>query len=84
MFVPWADLNRFHLATSLCTWGAERKRWRLVEEKAWTGEMTEFQYYDQPLEKVFPFNYLGRLLTETDDKYMTAIANLWKARKSWY
>ena len=44
----------------------------------------EFWYYDRPMDTVFSFKYLGRLLTETDNDCLAVIKNIWKARKSWF
>ena len=82
MFLPWTALNRCHPETSLCAWGVERKGRQLMEEESQAGAVTEFWAYDRPLKIVLSFNYLGRLLTETDDNWQAAIANIWKTRKS--
>ena len=53
-----------------------------MEEESQAGAVTEFWAYDRPLKIVLSFNYLGRLLTATDDNWQAAIANIWKTRKS--
>ena len=42
-----------------------------------------FHAYENPMEAVSEFRYLGRLLTATDDDWPTVAGNIRKARVSW-
>ena len=84
MFVPWELMRRRHSETDIFAWVVESKIQWLVEEEARAGKVAKFRAYDKQLEIVSAFKYLGRLLTATNDDWMDVIANLWKARKSWY
>ena len=42
-----------------------------------------FKAYEEPLENVTAFRYLGRALTAGYDKWLAVVGNLGKARNSW-
>ena len=83
MFAPWGVLNRSHLATSMCTKGAERKLRQWVWEEAQYSMEATFQDYGWTLESGNPFKYLGRVLTASNDNWLDLVANLRKAWKKW-
>ena len=60
--------------------GDERKKRHLAEEEAWEGEVIALRSSDRPLEKVSFFKYLGRLLTATDNDWLSIISNPQKSR----
>ena len=67
MFVSWTETNNNHTTTALCAQVADRNPKQLKEEEARVGSAAAFQAYGQPLETVMSFNYLGHLLTTTDN-----------------
>ena len=67
MFVSWTETNNNHTTTALCAQVADRNPKQLKEEEARVGSAAAFQAYVQPLETVMSFNYLGHLLTTTDN-----------------
>ena len=79
MFVPWEDLNWSHPETTWCAKGDEKKRYYLAAEEAQAGEKTSFQAYGWPLPNTESFEYLDRLLTETDSNWMAVFDNLSKS-----
>ena len=42
-----------------------------------------FEAYREPMENVTAFKYLGRVLIDRDNDWLTVLGNLSKARKSW-
>ena len=42
-----------------------------------------FEAYGRPVVAVSEFNYLGRVLTRSDDDWTTVVGNLRKTRKQW-
>ena len=73
----------YHINTSKCSKGSERKRHRLIREEAWEGTDAEFREYGLPLTIVAEFKYLGRIVTAKDNDWPEVVANLRKARKKW-
>ena len=63
--------------------GVERNLKQLVEEDLWESLDRAFHAYEEPLEVVTLFKYLGRLLTAVDDDCPVVVDNLRKDRKSW-
>ena len=59
MCVLWKELKHLHSTTTLCVWGADQKRRRMVEEEARADAETAFQEYIWPLETVTSLKYLG-------------------------
>ena len=55
------------MGTLQCKKGAERKRPRLAETETWENSDRAFHAYGKPMEAVSEFQYLGRLITATDD-----------------
>ena len=83
MLVTWKALNGWHVATAKCDKGAERKRWRIVEEEMWESAERAFQPYGKPLAAVTSFKYLGWVLTAADENWTEVVGNLCKARNIW-
>ena len=83
MLVTWKALNGWHVATAKCDKGAERKRWRLVEEEMRESAERAFQPYGRPLAAVTSFKYLGWVLTAADENWTEVIGNFWKEQKIW-
>ena len=83
MLVPCMTLNGRHHATATSKKGAERKRRQM--EDAELQDITEraFEAYGKPLETVWTFKYLGRVMTAVDDDWPAVAEKLLKARKSW-
>ena len=73
-------LNGRHLGTSQCRTGTERKRRRLAEAEMRKTSERAFHAYVTRIETVIEFQYLGRVLTATDDDW-PAVAG--KIRKAW-
>ena len=42
-----------------------------------------FQVYEEPLDTMTSFKYMGKVLTEGDDNWLEVTDNLRKARKIW-
>ena len=82
MLVPRRKLNGRHPATAQCAKGAERRRPRLVEADLRESTKREFYEYEEPLENVRAFKYLGRVLTAGDDDFPAVKVKLSKSRKS--
>ena len=83
MLVPRRALNYGHPATSHCARGAERKRWRLAEAGLRERLERSFEAYEEPLQHVKVFKYLGRVLTTGNYEWLSMVGNLGKARKRW-
>ena len=83
MMVPWKALNGTHRRTSQCTWGEERKRWKLLAEEEREVTVRAFSAYGRPLEMVTSFKYLGRVISATDDNWPAVVRNLDPAKKVW-
>ena len=82
-FFTWRALNSRHHATVMCARGEERIPKRRKEEEARRSTAVEFQAYGIPLEAVLEFKYLGRVLTDSDEKCPFVVVNLRKARRRW-
>ena len=67
MFVSHRDLNVRYLANDVCHQGEERKQPRLAEKEARAGSVTTTTAYGITLSTVSSFNYLGRVLLESDN-----------------
>ena len=67
----------------MCRSGAEKKRRRLAEAEVRDSAEMTFEVYEEQLQAVPSFKYLGRILTEGDDDWTAVEGNLGKARKSW-
>ena len=84
MFVnPEPRYSRRHWGSIICTERGERRR---QHERAVASALAlrhTFTAYDQPLERVEVFRYLGRLLAYGDDDAQAVRACLKKARRSW-
>ena len=83
MMVPRKALNGRHPAIAQCARGVERKRWRLAEAETRESSERDFKAYEEPLQNVSTFRYLGRALTAGNDGWLVAVGNLGKARKNW-
>ena len=57
-----------------------RKRRRLAEEEARAGTVTETTAYGTPLTPVPSFEYLGRVMSASDDEWTAVVRNLRKSR----
>ena len=83
MQVPRQALNRRHLGTAQCTKVAERKRRWLAETETREKSEQAFRAYNQPMEAVTEFRYLGQLLTATDDDCPAVDGIIHMARRCW-
>ena len=83
MFVSRKALNSQHMTMAFYQKGSERKRRRLVEEKARAGDETAFTEYGIPLDQVTSLKYLGQILTAADENWPAVIINLRKTRQKW-
>ena len=83
MLVPWQALNMWHLVTTQCAKGAERKRWRMEEEDMKESAERSFKAYRRLLEMVTSFKYMSQVLTAADDNWTEVVGKLKQARKSW-
>ena len=79
MFVPWRDLNGGHKSTEMCRNGADRKRQRPAKAEVRDSTEMDFEVYEQQIQSVPRFNYLGRVLAEGDDDWPEVAGNLEKA-----
>ena len=52
-------------------------------EEARAGSEIALRAYVWPLTKMASFKYLIRLLTDTDNDWMSVVANIRKARRKW-
>ena len=75
-------LNSRHPATAQCVRGEEQKRRRLEEEELRESSERAFEAYGDLLENVTMFQYLGQVLTEGDNYWLSVIVNLGKAINS--
>ena len=62
MIVAKMALNNWHLATSFCCRGMERKWRRLAEEEARAGIYMSLTSYGIPLIQFTSFKYMGQFL----------------------
>ena len=83
MQVPRKALNGRHLGTAQCAKGVEREQRRLFETDTRENLERAFHAYEQLMEAVSEFWYLGRLLTATDDDLLEVAGNIKKVRRSW-
>ena len=83
MQVPRKALNGRHLGTAQCAKGAEGKRRRLAKTDKRDNLERAFSAYRQPMEAVSEFQYLGRILTATDDDWPEVAGNIKKVRRCW-
>jgi hypothetical protein len=72
-----------HQRTQLCSEGWERKKQHEAAEAARVALNRTFTAYEEDLERVEVFKYLGRLLTYDYNDSQATRSNLKKARKSW-
>ena len=78
----WA-LDGMQPATDQCDRGGGKKRWRLAEAELRESLERAFEAYEEPLENVMAFRYLGWVLTAGDYDWISVVGNLGKAIKSW-
>jgi hypothetical protein len=71
-----------HQRTQLCREGWERKKQHEAAEAARVALNRMFTAYEEDLERVEVFKYLGRLLTYDNNDSQATRSNLKKARKS--
>jgi hypothetical protein len=76
-------LSGQHQRTQLCHEGWERKKQYEAAEAAKVALNRTFTAYEEDLERVEVFKYLGRLLTYDNNDSQATQSNLKKARKSW-
>ena len=76
-------LNGWHVTTAQCTKGVEQKICWLAQEETRESAARAFQDYRKPTETVTCFKYMGRVMAELDENWMTLVGNLQKYRKSW-
>ena len=74
--VPRKALNGSHMGTVQCNKGAERKQRQLAEKETRENLEQAFHAYGKPMEAVWEFCYLGRLLTATDDDWPAVTGNI--------
>ena len=79
----WRALNFNPHATEMCSRGDEQRQKRQWEEEARRRNVLAFQDYGRLLVSVSEFNYLGRMLTASDDNWPASVVNLKKAWKPW-
>ena len=71
-------LNGRHLWTIQCRTGTEQKRRRLAVAEMQENLERAFHAYGKPMEAVLEFCYLRRLLTATDDDWLSVAGNIRK------
>ena len=76
ILVPCRALNGMHISTAKCARGAEQKKRRLVEVKLREIMERAFQSYEEPLENVTAFRYLGIVMTANDDDWSEVVGNI--------
>ena len=76
MLVPWKALIGTHRRTEQCTWGEERRRWRLAAEEEREVTARDFSAYGLPLEMVTSFKYLRRVISATENNWPVVVRNL--------
>ena len=81
--VPRRALDGRHLGTNQCRTGAERKLRRLAAAEGEAASERAFKAYRRRLNSVQEFQYLGRVLTATDDDWPSVARNLSRARATW-
>ena len=74
--VPRKALNGRHLGTAQCKKGAERKQRRLAEKETREKSERAFHAYGNPMEVVSEFQYLGRIMTATNDDWPAVAGNI--------
>ena len=82
MLVPRKALNGLQTTSAQCVKEAERKIFQMTVEIREIAERA-FQSYGRPLDMVSYFKYLGHILTDLDDNWLSVVGNLWKARNIW-
>ncbi|KAL7524098.1 hypothetical protein ACHAXR_001561, partial [Thalassiosira sp. AJA248-18] len=79
---PFVVDNR-HTRTEICRVGNDRRLQREAAVSSARSLDVVFTAYDEELERVEVFKYLGRLLAFDDNDMRAVRANIKKARKSW-
>lgn len=82
MFVPAVQLP-WHRRTPLCKKNAARKEQRLAAEDGRRCHEAVFTAYGQPLDNVWHFKYLGRILSHDDKDNLAMYYNMRRARSRW-
>ena len=75
MLVSRRALNVRHPATAQCARGAEWKRRRLAEAEMRESLEQAFEAYRKTIQNVSEIIYLGRVLTEIEDDWLTVVCN---------
>ena len=83
MMVPWGYLNGSHKNTVQYKNVVDQKRHSLAVEEAMAATSRASSAYGRPLEMVWSFKFLGRVLLAADDDWPLVIHNLLKARTVW-
>ena len=61
----------------------EKQKLQSRAEESHASAATAFQEYGRPLDAVFPFNLLRRVLTASDYYWPVVVSNLMKERQKW-
>lgn len=81
--ITYAAMNGNHYETAMCRDGVARKEQHAAAERAHLSLRRTFTAYDEDLERVEVFKYLGRLLAYDDNDSQAVRGNLKKARRVW-
>jgi hypothetical protein len=83
MFCTLSALAGKHMESALCREGARRNRRKIMNLRCIRAFRRTFQIWDQPIETVTTFRYLGRIITSRDNDWEAARRNLHKAKERW-